>query len=123
MFNNVSCLRFREYRQTMSVQTNQPSPSLRTPFLPQFFQLIKTGSALSDVREQGGELSVRRLLREFQQDFASWTGDALRIRKVFVHDPVKCVEQFFFRIHSARPGRSWNPSPSDMLPRAESHDP
>jgi hypothetical protein len=40
-----------------------------------------------------------------------------------VHDLVKCVEQFFFRIHSARPGRSWSPSPSATLPRAESHDP
>jgi hypothetical protein len=79
----------------MNVQANQTLPSLDTLFLPQFFQLIKTGSALSDVREQVGELSVRRLSREFQQDFASWTGDALRIRKVFVHDPVKRVEQFF----------------------------
>jgi hypothetical protein len=107
----------------MNVQTNQTLPSLDKPLLPQFFQLIKTGSALSDVREQVGELSVRSLLREFQQDFASWTGDALRIRTVFVHDPVKCVEQFLFRIHSAGPGRSWSPSPSAMLPTAESHDP
>ena len=50
---------------------NQALPSLNSPFLPQFFQLIKTGSALSDVREQVGDLSIRRLLREFQQDFAS----------------------------------------------------
>jgi len=55
------------------------------------------------VGEQGGELSVRGLLREFQQDIAPWTGDALRIGKVFMHYPVKCVKQFFFRIHSARP--------------------
>jgi hypothetical protein len=52
------------------------------------------------VREQVGELSVRRLLGEFQQNFSSRAVDALRIGKVFVHDPVKCVEQFFFRIHS-----------------------
>lgn len=51
-----------------------------------------------------GELSVRRLLREGKQDFASWTSDALTIRKVFAQDPVKCVEQFFFRIQSATPG-------------------
>jgi len=44
---------------------------LNSPFLPQFFQLIKAGSALSDVGEQGGELSVRGPLREFQQDIAS----------------------------------------------------
>ena len=67
------------------------------------FQLIKAGSALSDVGEQGGELSVRGRLREFQQDIAPWTGDTLRIGKVFMHYPVKCVKQFFFRIHSARP--------------------
>jgi hypothetical protein len=77
---------------------------LDTPFLPQFFQLIKTGSAFWDVREQVGELSVRRPLREVQQDFASWTTDALTIRKVFAQDRVKCVEQFFFRIQSATPG-------------------
>jgi len=56
------------------------------------------------VREQVSELSaVRTLLGEFQQDFASRTGDPLRIGEVFVQDPVKCVEQFFFRIHCARP--------------------
>jgi hypothetical protein len=76
---------------------------LNSPFLPQVFQLIKAGSALSDVSEQGGELSVRGLLREFKQDLAPWTGDALRVGKVLVHCPVKCVNQFFFRIHSARP--------------------
>ena len=76
---------------------------LNSPFLPQFFQVIKAGSALSDVGKQGGELSVRGPLREFQQDIAPWTVDALRIGKVLVHYPVKCVEQFFFRIHSARP--------------------
>jgi hypothetical protein len=71
--------------------------------LPQFFQLIKTGGALSDVREQMGELSVRRLLGELQQDFASRTGDTLRIGKVFMHYSVKCIEQIFFRIHPASP--------------------
>src|SRR5271166_4658878 len=82
----------------------QALPSLNSLFLSQFFQLVKTGSAFSDVREQVSELSVRRLLGEFQQDFSSRTSDALRIGKVFVHDPVKCVEQFFFRIHCAHPG-------------------
>ena len=76
---------------------------MNSPFLPQAFQLIKAGSALPDVGEQGGGLSVRGPLREFQQDIASWTGDALWIGKVFMHHPVKCVKQFFFRIHSARP--------------------
>lgn len=41
------------------------------------------------------ELSVRGLLGEFQQDFAPWTGDALRIGKVFMHDPLKRTDQFF----------------------------
>jgi len=72
-------------------------------FAAKVFQLIKAGSASSNVIEQVGELSVRGLLREFQQDFAAWTVDALRIGKVFMHYPVKCVKQFFFRIHSARP--------------------
>jgi hypothetical protein len=67
------------------------------------FQLIKAGSALSDVGEQGGELSVRGLLREFQQDIAPWTGDALGIGKVFMHHSVKCIKQFFFGVHSACP--------------------
>ena len=87
----------------MNVQTQPDLTEFEFAFLPQFFQLIKTGSASSDVREQVGELSVRRLLGEFQQDFSSRTGCALRIGKVFVHDPVKCVEQFFPRIHSSRP--------------------
>ncbi len=89
----------------------------------QFFQLIKAGSALPDVGEQERELSVRGPLREFQQDIGPWTGDALRIGKVFMHYPVKCVKQFFFRIHSARPSRARSPSPTAMLPSAESHDP
>ena len=60
---------------------------------------------MSDVREQVSELSaVRRLLDELQQDFSFRTGDELRIGKVFVQDPVKCVEQFFFRILVPRPG-------------------
>ena len=93
----------------MNVQTNQALPSLNSLFLPQFFQFIKTGSALSYVREQLSELSVRRLADESQQDFSSRTGDALRIGEVFVHDPVQRVEQFFFQIHSARPGRTCSP--------------
>jgi hypothetical protein len=79
------------------------SELLNSPFLPQFFQLIKAGSALSDMGKQGGELSVRGPLREFQQDLLPWTGDALRVGKVSMHYPVKCVNQLFFRIHSARP--------------------
>ena len=73
--------------------------------------------------EQVGEWSVRRLLREFQQDVAPRAVDALRIGKVFMHYPVKRVEQFFFHIHSARPGRTWSSSPTALLPPAESHDP
>ncbi len=53
--------------------------------------------------EQVGELSVRGLLREFQQDFSPWTVDALRIGKVFMHHSVKCIKQFFFGVHSACP--------------------
>ncbi len=64
---------------------------LNSRFVPQFFQLVKAGSALSNV----DELSVRGLLGEFQQDFAPWTGDALRIGKVFMHDPRKRTDQFF----------------------------
>ena len=88
---------------------NQALPSLNSLFLPQFFQFIETGSALSYVREQLSELNVRRLSGESQQDFSSRTGDALRIGEVCVHDPVKRVEQFFFQIHSARPGRTCSP--------------
>ena len=53
--------------------------------------------------EQVGELSVRGLLREFQEDLAFWTCDVLRIGKVFMHDRVKRIEQFFFEVHAARP--------------------
>jgi hypothetical protein len=85
------------------VRAGAISGLLNSCFLPQVFQVIKAGSALSDVGKQGDELSVRGPLREFPQDIAAWTGDALRIGKVFMHYPVKCVKQFFFRIHSARP--------------------
>lgn len=73
------------------------------------------------MREQVGQFGVRRLLGEFQQGFASWTSETLRIGKVFVHDPVKYVEQFRFRIHSARPAKS-SPRPTAILLTAESHD-
>jgi hypothetical protein len=50
-----------------------------------------------------GESSIRGLLREFLEDFSSRTIDALWIGKIFVHDPVECINQFFFRVHPARP--------------------
>ena len=53
--------------------------------------------------EQVRELPVRGLLREFQQDLAPGTSIVLRIGKVFMDDPIKRVEQFFFEVHSARP--------------------
>ena len=68
--------------------------------MPQFFQLIKTGSASSDVREQVGELSVRRLLGEFQQDFSSPTGcaedwESLRARPCQMRRAVFFPNPFF----------------------------
>lgn len=69
----------------------------------QFLQLIKTGSAPPDVRQYGGDLTILRLLREFQQDFCSRTIDALRIGEAFMDNPFKRIYEFFFRIHSARP--------------------
>jgi hypothetical protein len=83
-------------------------------FASKLLQLIKTRSAPSNVIHQVGELSVRGLLRELEQDLAPGTVDALRIGKVLVQYPVKRVEQFFFQIHSARPGRM--ESPTAMLP-------
>ena len=80
--------------------------TLNLPFLPQFFQLIKARSTLSDVGEQVGELSVCGPLREFQQDIPPWAVDAPRIGKVLMDDAFKRVKQFLFRIHSARPGRT-----------------
>jgi len=65
------------------------------------FQLIKAGSTLPDVGEQVRELTGRGLLREFQQDFAPGTRDALRIGKVFMHNPVKRADQLFFEVHAA----------------------
>jgi hypothetical protein len=53
-----------------------------------------------------GELNMCGRLREFPQDILPGTADALRIGKVFVDDPFKRVEQFLFRIHSARPART-----------------
>src|SRR5580698_9239148 len=93
--DNPAGCRYHHSGRTKNVQKlNQALPSLNSRCLPQFFQLMKTGSALSDVRKQVSELSaVRRLLNEFPQDFSSWTVDALRIGKVFVQDSVKCVEQ------------------------------
>lgn len=72
-------------------------------FASKVFQLIKAGRTLPDVGEQMRELTVRGPLREFQQDFAPWTPDALRIGKVFMHDRVKRVEQIFFEVHAACP--------------------
>jgi len=69
----------------------------------QFFQLIKTGSALTDVGEQMGQLSIHGLLGKLPKDFAPWAVNAPRIREVFMHDAVKGVEELFFNIHSARP--------------------
>ncbi len=40
-----------------------------------------------------------------------------------MHDPVKRVEQLFFEVHAACPSCTWSPSPTAMLPPAESHDP
>jgi len=71
--------------------------------LAQFFQLIKTGSALSNMREQLGKLSVGWLQRKFPKDFAPWTVDALRIWKVFMHDTVKCLKQLSFNVHPEQP--------------------
>jgi len=66
----------------------------------QFFQLIKTGSALADVGQQVGELSIRGLFRNLQEDFAPRAVDALRIGIVLMHHAFKRVEQFLFRVHS-----------------------
>jgi hypothetical protein len=72
-------------------------------FAAKVSQLIKAGSTLPDVGEQMPELTVRGLLRKFQQDFAPGTRDPLRIGKVFMHDPVKRVEQLFLEVHTACP--------------------
>jgi hypothetical protein len=71
-----SIFTFREYGETMNVQTQPDLIEFEFAFLPQFFQLIKTGSASSDVREQVGELSVRRLLASFSR--TSRPGQAMR---------------------------------------------
>ena len=65
-------------------------------FASKVFQLIKTGSALPDVGEQVGDLIVRGLSHEFQQDFTPWTGYAPRVGKVFMHDPVKNASRSSF---------------------------
>ena len=66
MCNKFPCSGSVIWRNDERPKPNQTLPGLNSPFLSQFFQLIKTGSALSDVREQVGELSVGRLLGEFQ---------------------------------------------------------
>lgn len=65
----------------------------------QFFQLIKTGSALADVGQQLANLSIHGLLGKPPKGVATRTVDALRIGKVFVHDAVKRVVQLFVNIH------------------------
>jgi hypothetical protein len=84
---------------------------------PQFFQLMEAGSTLSDVGEDVGELGVRRPSGELQQDFAPWTFGALRIRKVVMHDPVKCIEQFSFQIHICHFHRTLSPAPMPCFPQ------
>lgn len=55
------------------------------------------------MRQYGGDLTILRLLCEFQQDFSSRTIDALRVGETFMHNPFKRIHEFLFRIHSARP--------------------
>jgi hypothetical protein len=88
----------------------------------QFFQLVEAASALSDVGEKVPQLNVRGPFRKLQQHLVSGTVDALRIGKVLMDDPFKRVKQFPFRIHSARPGCNWHPTPNSTAPLEESHD-
>jgi hypothetical protein len=83
--------------------------------LAQFLQFIEAGGASSYVLEQMRELSVRWGVRKLRQYFAAWTAEALRIRKIPVHDVVECVYQIFFRVHKR--------AIESKQPPAESHDP
>jgi hypothetical protein len=38
--------------------------------------------------------------RKLCQSFATWTADALRVRKVSAHDLFECVHQMFFRVYT-----------------------
>jgi hypothetical protein len=86
-------------------------------FASKFFQLIKAGRTLPDVGEQVRELAVRGLLRELQQDFTPGTCDALRIGKVFMHDPIKRVEQLFVEVHAACPSNMESKSDCHVAPQ------
>lgn len=88
----------------------------------QFFQFVKAGSALLDVREKARLLDVPGSFRESQQGLTSWTADALRIGEVLMDDPFKRFQQFLFGTHSALPGQRWSPTPLAVVPLGESHD-
>jgi hypothetical protein len=51
------------------------------------------------VKQQLGKFRVRDVLREFEQGFASWAADTLRIGKVLMDDSIECVDQLFFVVH------------------------
>ena len=69
----------------------------------------------SDVGEKVCLMNLPGSFRKFQQGLICWTADSLRIGEVLVNDPFKCVEQFLFRIHSARPGCNWTPTSNPLL--------
>jgi hypothetical protein len=96
---------------------------LNSRFVPQFFQLIKTGSALLNVSEQVGELRVRGPLRKSRQHFAPRTGDALRIGKIFI-TALSNVSSIPFRVPFRMAGLNMELTTLTAgLPPAEFHDP
>jgi hypothetical protein len=83
--------------------------------LAQFLQFIEAGGAFSYVFEQVRELSVHWKVHKLRQYFAAWTAEALRIRKIPVHDVFERVHQIFFRVHNC--GRI--ETASSRIPRSE----
>jgi hypothetical protein len=67
--------------------------------LAQFLQFIEAWRAFCYVLEQMREFSDRWQADQFCQGFAAWTADAIRIRKIPMHNSFECLNQIFFRVH------------------------
>jgi hypothetical protein len=83
---------FLEYGETMNVQTQPDLTEFEFALFAAILSAHQNRERIVGCARAGGRVDCPQAVGEFQQDFSSRTGDALRIGKVFVHDPVKCVE-------------------------------
>ena len=100
------------------------APSSAAPALcfAQLLEFVETGGALPNVIEDEGGVNIRAAGGQGDEGFMSRASDAIGIRQIPMHDPLKCVDQLFFPIHGWAVPCPWK-NPDPLLPSAESHDP